>query len=187
MCSLALELVVMPSRIGGQDEHFACFTQFPQFSLNLRLPWSASRSASLPQPSYPRPLSLSSCLLFVVILLRKIAHPFGLNGFGSALRADLLRSGSKGDFCRTHTATMRAVSNELRPNTWRNLKTSSISQLSSLSPPALPGLGNYVAQPEAVNLPRRVQRLPPPTCPTHGPPGLAPLSIFGIQIRKYLT
>lgn len=62
-------------------------------------------------------LSLSIWLLFVVILLRKIAHPLG-SMISGRLYGDLLRYAAlKGTSAGQTTTIQSALPNELRPNT----------------------------------------------------------------------
>lgn len=118
----------------GQDEHFACLPQhdgftrwIPQFSLNLTLP---GQQVSL---SYcPISFSLSIWLLFVVILLRKIAHILWAQWFRVGSTEICYATALKRGLLLDRQQQCRAVSNELRPNTWRHLKTHII-----LLPPSL--------------------------------------------------
>lgn len=193
--SLFWRLNLLLNAARGQDEHFACLPQHVGFTrwihLILRCLVSRSAMATAPGCFFSLSLSLSIWLLFVVILLRKIAHPLG-SMISGRLYGDLLRYAAlKGTSAGQTTTMQRALPNELRPNTWRNLKTHIIllPLPHSLSAFCLPG--KLPTQPEAVNLSGWVQRLPPPTQATHPlrpqDSRLAPLSIFRIRIRKYLT
>lgn len=109
MCSLALEL-----ETGGRTSILHASHSFLNSHLILRCPGQQVSS-----PNYPRdlPLHLFLCLLFVVILLRKIAHPFGLSDFESRLYGKICYASALKGISAGLTLTMRAVSNELRPNT----------------------------------------------------------------------